>query len=258
MTSRVFDCFLFFNEVDLLECRLEELSGVVDKFIIVEAGENHQGKKRRSRFDKARFAPWGRQIEYIWVPSLKETLPRKKENEQREWFGAGLASVSARPSDIVIQSDLDEIPTRASVLGLEASLEACLGPIIAFDQSPHYFAVDWKHPRRCGMAPAACRLSDVTTFTEMRHASEGSPTISNAGWHFSWLGTPAEHVEKLNGIYEGPGIYQNTVMDLVTGKNWREGIHVDGVQMAPIDINDTFPAFIRERRCPPYWFRPRI
>ncbi len=32
----IYDCFTFFNELELLEVRLHELSGVVDKFVLVE------------------------------------------------------------------------------------------------------------------------------------------------------------------------------------------------------------------------------
>lgn len=33
----IYDCFTFFNELDLLEIRLNILSSVVDKFVLVEA-----------------------------------------------------------------------------------------------------------------------------------------------------------------------------------------------------------------------------
>ena len=36
---RVFDAFIFYNEIELLEIRLNELANVVDHFLLVEAGE---------------------------------------------------------------------------------------------------------------------------------------------------------------------------------------------------------------------------
>ncbi|TAH23917.1 MAG: hypothetical protein EAZ07_10320, partial [Cytophagales bacterium] len=33
----IYDCFAFFNELELLEIRLNELNNVVDKFVLVEA-----------------------------------------------------------------------------------------------------------------------------------------------------------------------------------------------------------------------------
>ena len=37
---RVFDAFIFYNELELLELRLNELSSVVDNFVLVEAGSH--------------------------------------------------------------------------------------------------------------------------------------------------------------------------------------------------------------------------
>ena len=37
----IYDCFTFFNELDLLEIRLNVLSQVVDKFVIVEMNRTH-------------------------------------------------------------------------------------------------------------------------------------------------------------------------------------------------------------------------
>ena len=37
----IYDCFCFFNELDLLEIRLNVLKDAVVKFVFVEAGETH-------------------------------------------------------------------------------------------------------------------------------------------------------------------------------------------------------------------------
>lgn len=42
----IYDCFSFFNELDLLEIRLNVLKDVVDRFVLVEAGETHAGKPK--------------------------------------------------------------------------------------------------------------------------------------------------------------------------------------------------------------------
>ena len=56
----IYDCFTFFNELDLLEIRLNELDLVVDKFVLVEANFTHQGKEKRLLFEenKNRFFKW--------------------------------------------------------------------------------------------------------------------------------------------------------------------------------------------------------
>ena len=52
---KTFDCFPFFNELDLLDLRLRHLSNIVDKFIIVEGEYSHQGRKKKLYFDENKF-----------------------------------------------------------------------------------------------------------------------------------------------------------------------------------------------------------
>ena len=43
---KIYDCFTFNDENHILNIRLNELDKFVDFFIIIEFGENHQGKKK--------------------------------------------------------------------------------------------------------------------------------------------------------------------------------------------------------------------
>lgn len=43
---KIYDCFMFFNELDLLEIRLNIFKDKVDKFVIVEQNTTHQGQKK--------------------------------------------------------------------------------------------------------------------------------------------------------------------------------------------------------------------
>ena len=47
----IIDCFLFFQELDILEIRLKYLYDFVDKFIIVEANESFAGNKKEFNFE---------------------------------------------------------------------------------------------------------------------------------------------------------------------------------------------------------------
>ncbi|MFB6187294.1 MAG: glycosyl transferase GT17 family protein, partial [Halobacteriaceae archaeon] len=38
-----YDCFIFYNELDLLEIRLNELDDVIDEFVLVEGEKTFQG-----------------------------------------------------------------------------------------------------------------------------------------------------------------------------------------------------------------------
>ena len=49
---RVFDCFTFFNELELLEFRFSILYDHVDHFVIAEANKTHTGKDKEFILEK--------------------------------------------------------------------------------------------------------------------------------------------------------------------------------------------------------------
>jgi beta-1,4-mannosyl-glycoprotein beta-1,4-N-acetylglucosaminyltransferase len=73
---KIFDCFTFFNELDLLEFRLKLLSDHVDQFVIAESNITHSGQPKPFHFEenKTRFAPWLDKIIYLQVNQSAEGL----------------------------------------------------------------------------------------------------------------------------------------------------------------------------------------
>ena len=69
MTRTLYDCFLFFNELDMLELRLRELGSVVDRFVLVESAWTFQGKRKPMIFkeNQSRFARWADKIIHVAV-----------------------------------------------------------------------------------------------------------------------------------------------------------------------------------------------
>ena len=52
---KIFDCFTYFDEDMMLDFRLNVLNSYVDKFVIVEAREDHQGNKKKLNFNISKF-----------------------------------------------------------------------------------------------------------------------------------------------------------------------------------------------------------
>ena len=52
---KVVDCFIFYNELDLLTYRLNVLNDTVDYFIIVESTHTHVGKEKKLYFTHQEF-----------------------------------------------------------------------------------------------------------------------------------------------------------------------------------------------------------
>ena len=150
---RVFDGFLFFNELDLLEIRLNELSDVVDVFVICESPVTFTGKPKPLHYheNRARFAPWADRIVHI-VADEVATVPEgasawEREVAQRNAIARGF--LAATPSDFVMFSDVDEIPS-ARALGrildeVEAGRET--GDAFIFIQDFFAYRLNWRADR---------------------------------------------------------------------------------------------------------------
>jgi beta-1,4-mannosyl-glycoprotein beta-1,4-N-acetylglucosaminyltransferase len=142
---KIYDGFLFFNELDLLEIRLNTLNDVVDHFIIVESSITHSGNDKPFIFEanKERFAQFLDKIIYVKVtdtpndftnvPNINvksfddecvyniwkyvlvtKTFNRSNQTHfgrdfyQKECIKRGM--FNANENDILIFSDIDEIP----------------------------------------------------------------------------------------------------------------------------------------------------
>jgi GT2 family glycosyltransferase/SAM-dependent methyltransferase len=67
--SRIFDCFIFFNELELLELRFNELNHIVDKFVIVESRYSHTRQPKPLYFEenKQRFTKFLPKVEHVII-----------------------------------------------------------------------------------------------------------------------------------------------------------------------------------------------
>ena len=110
----IYDCFTFYNEVDLLKIRLQLLNDCVDYFVIVEMSKTQRGVEKDFIFEihKNEFEEYKDKIIYVKVdvPPLYSGIygDWKLENFQRNSIMHGLKECEI--DDLVIISDLDEIP----------------------------------------------------------------------------------------------------------------------------------------------------
>ena len=79
----IYDCFSFFNELDLLEIRLETLDNVVDKFVLAESNYTHTGKPKPLyyKINKARFAKFNDKIIHVISPDPDDPERAKSDVE---------------------------------------------------------------------------------------------------------------------------------------------------------------------------------
>jgi beta-1,4-mannosyl-glycoprotein beta-1,4-N-acetylglucosaminyltransferase len=192
---RVFDCFTFFNELDLLELRLGELDPVVDFFVLAEATRTHSNRPKPLYFaeNRGRFERFGRKLIHVAVDTMPDVPYRwVLENYQRNALARGWRT--CRPDDLVLVSDLDEIPSPGAVERLKD--RAGDGVFYAFEQALYYYYLNGRVGKWLGTVAATVR----TAVTHSRATPQGMRAVRTAkrmkrrkvvrdgGWHFSYLG----------------------------------------------------------------------
>ena len=112
---RVYDTFIFYNELDLLEIRLRELYDHVDVFVLCESNLTLTNHPKPYIFEEnqERFRPWLDKIRHIKYTSHANDHYWTNADNQRDAIIDGL--YDAEDNDIVMYSDVDEIIRPSSV-----------------------------------------------------------------------------------------------------------------------------------------------
>lgn len=191
----VVDCFLFANELDLLEVRLHELAPVVDRFVVVEGTRDFRDRPRDLVFAAARerFAPYHEKIRYVVVDDFPESSnPWLAEYVQRNAILRGMDDVAA--TDTVLLSDVDEVILRPAVATVGTP---ALGEIVALDMRQTYYGLSWLDTFHC-QASRAVRAETLRLLTpqEIRKAV-ANRVVPDAGWHFSYFYRQQELVDSI-------------------------------------------------------------
>ena len=71
----IYDCFTFYNELDMLNFRFDYLYDVVDYFVLVEANYTHKGNRKKLFYgdNKELFKKYEKKIIHIIVDDMPNT-----------------------------------------------------------------------------------------------------------------------------------------------------------------------------------------
>jgi beta-1,4-mannosyl-glycoprotein beta-1,4-N-acetylglucosaminyltransferase len=195
-TLKIIDCFTFYNELDLLNYRLNILNEVVDYFIIVEATHTHIGNEKKLLYNENKhlFEKFQNKIIHIIVDDFpyKYQITNGKdqwvnENFQRNSIIRGLNQLKLEDQDIIIISDLDEIAdpsTLQKIKNKEVSVT-----VNTLDMQLYYYNLNSKFDFNWRL----CKIISYKKYKELNYTCEmirqGSfPSILNGGWHLSYFG----------------------------------------------------------------------
>eukprot|EP00798_Chlamydomonas_sp_ICE-L_P001923 gene1923-33334_t len=161
---KIYDCFIFGRDSDLVEIRLQELHPVVDHFIIVESLMTFRGNPKRANIATPLAslpADITRKVHYVLLGELKSSgvlnpFPKRKDGTQPfstpDWiremyhrealFSRGLATLDPRDlpeaGDILVVSDTDEILKPRTAFAMKHCVEFSY-PLAAGSPLMYYF-----------------------------------------------------------------------------------------------------------------------
>ena len=202
------DTFIFYNELDLLKYRLTILEKFVDYFVLMEATHTHSGKTKPLFFEenRAMFEAFLPKIIHIVVTDFPYTYPVidyskaqqwNNEHHQRNCISRGIQKLELIDSDVILISDLDEIPS-PDILSKVRENKLHIMKINSIQSDMYFYNLTTKH---ISLWDKAKILTFSTYKTNplpqlIRHIN--APIISNAGWHLSYFGNASFIQNKLN------------------------------------------------------------
>ena len=198
---KIVDCFIFYNELDMLAYRLNVLNPIVDMFVLVESRHTFTGKEKECYYEQNKntepLAKFRDKIVHIIVDDFPYKYPNinyekreqwANEHYQRNCIERGLNKLNLLSNDIFTITDLDEIPDPTSLAKVKQREISVT--VNSLEMDFYYYNLNsrivnkWLFPKivsygqfcKNGWTCEQCRW-----FTN-------AAIIQNGGWHLSYFG----------------------------------------------------------------------
>lgn len=269
----VYDCFQFFNELDILKIRLNVLSPVVDRFVISEATETFSGLNKPLYYEenKEMFAEFQDRIIHVVVDDTPEGGTHERDTFQKNAVTRGLKDCT--DDDVVIFSDLDEIPNPDKIREILRNFQE--DKIYHFAQRLFYCYLNMEevsgnllsyagefegveHKKWIGTKMLSYKLLKEQNLLlgELRfpERKELGIRVDDGGWHFGYMGGHGEKdirkrvqekvVSAAHQEYNSRHVLSNVTDQIKDGKD----IFGRNAQFVRCEIDESFPKYIREHQ----------
>lgn len=228
----VYDAFLFYNELDLLEIRFNILDSVVDKFVLVEANETFIGKPKPYYYElnKERFKKWEHKIIHYKVDDFPNDTALFEYSKRSPNVGAGehwwvrefyqkesmmKALTCCQDNDIIFISDLDEIWNPNLTLVVDP--DKVYKPI----QLAYSYFLNNRISFNTGVGTRFGLFNTLKKYGINHFRTEReiqSIPILNGGWHFTFIGDSKKIAEKIENYghqeYNHP-FFKNRILNSI-------------------------------------------
>ena len=261
---KIYDCFSYWDEDLLLELRLNILNEYVDYFVIVEGNKTWQNNPKKLRFKIDNFEKFKNKIIYISVEDMPEgDNPYLRENFQRNAISRGI--VGASDDDVIIISDLDEIPNPEKIKRFNKSMKYAV-----FKQMHFYYKINlqsqmnqnWYGSRIC----VKKYLKSPQWLRELKFKKRPfwrldkfrlNNIIDDGGWHFCNLKSPSQLLYKYKNLCEtnDPYVFKEKIDEKYLDENQIEKRISEGRDLIgrkdsfkKIELSSKFPKYVLENK----------
>jgi len=274
---KVTDSFIFFNELDILEIRLNTLDSVVDKFILVESTVSHSGKEKPLFYqeNKHKFEKFNHKIVHCIVEdtpnsfeeaqkrlmSPKDELEKNilmhclttsnvppgecqwlREFYQHESVRRGMLMAELQDDDICFVSDVDEIwnPSLKYItdnFGVYKLRQQVHMAFLNLKSSEDWLGTYYTKYRNIKNASA----NHFDTISRTKHK-----IVENGGWHFTYQGGLEKIKTKLENF--GHQEYNNDQVKNLIQDRLDRGMDVLGRPFSCSIENDILPEYVKENK----------
>ena len=273
----VYDCFQFFNEFDILKLRLHVMNPVVDKFVISEATETFSGFKKPLYFEENRhlFKEFEDKIIHVTVTDTFEGNTHDRDTFQKNAVAKGLAG--CRDDDVIIFSDLDEIPNPEKVREISALIGSnendAQEKIFHLAQRLFYCYLNMEEvsgnllaccgefegitdKKWLGSKMFSYKLAKGQQLGELRWAkvNELGVRVDDGGWHFGYMGGKGEKdvrkrvAEKVHSAAHQEYNNRNVLSEVADRIMDGEDIFGRSAKFVQVPLDDTFPEYLRSHK----------
>ena len=255
---KIYDCFQFFNEENILDLRLNILNKFVDFFVIVESTTDHQGKDKKLNFDIKKFKKFEKKIIHVVVEDTLDSIKKAHigqnslvERHQRNSIVRGLENSSE--NDLIIISDVDEIP---DLKKLNQFNKKNYG---VFSQKMFMYKINllnldennWHGSKICLKknlrSPQWLRNLKFKKYPFWRFDKiRNIQIIENGGWHFAYLHNPENIANKIKSFAHGEFnkndfVDENKIKEKI---NFGKDLFDREIKFKKVQIDETFPKYI--------------
>jgi beta-1,4-mannosyl-glycoprotein beta-1,4-N-acetylglucosaminyltransferase len=212
---KIVDCFIFYNEIKLLQFRMNYLYDYVDHFVLVESSLTHSGNPKPFYFEENKhlFERYLDKIVHIKVyddikPLFKlaymkynNQISKDKQcmnrgNFQRNCIERGILQLNLQDTDLIISGDADEFVDR--------NLLSKLRKINVLNthgvrQDLYYYNLTCKSTLSWDLVriiPYRVYLLN-RDLAHIRSILPKPPMFDNGGWHFSYFGNIDFIIDKI-------------------------------------------------------------